>query len=70
MWLLVAVLLGMAASTANWPDLKVTRWDMFGYYLYLPATTVYHDLDGLGVCARAARPHGAYQPRQPRPVRY
>ena len=45
--LIVAVLLCMAAATANWPNLKITRWDAFGYYLYLPATTVYHDLGGL-----------------------
>jgi hypothetical protein len=44
---IIAIMLGMAAATANWPELKVTRWDMFGYYLYLPATTVYHDLRGL-----------------------
>lgn len=47
MSLIMAVLLGMAATTADWPNLKVTRWDMFGYYLYLPGTYVYHDLSGL-----------------------
>jgi hypothetical protein len=47
MALIMAVLLGMAAATANWPNLQVTRWDMFGYYLYLPATYVYHDLEEL-----------------------
>lgn len=44
--LLVLVLAGMAASTAD-ANLKVSRWDVFGYYLYLPATTVYHDLEEL-----------------------
>jgi hypothetical protein len=47
MALVMAVLLGMAATTADWPNLKVTRWDMFGYYLYLPGTYVYHDLGEL-----------------------
>lgn len=47
MALVMAVLLGMAATTADWPNLKVTRWDVFGYYLYLPSTYVYHDLQGL-----------------------
>lgn len=45
--LVMAVLLGMAAATSDWPKLQVTRWDMFGYYLYLPATYVYHDLEEL-----------------------
>ncbi|RMG59309.1 MAG: hypothetical protein D6722_22485 [Bacteroidetes bacterium] len=26
----------------------VLSWDVYGYYLYLPATFIYHDLDGLG----------------------
>jgi hypothetical protein len=43
----MAVLLGMAAATTNWPNTRVTQWDMFGYYLYLPATYVYHDLGEL-----------------------
>ena len=47
MGLIMGVLLCMAAATANWPNLQVSRWDMFGYYLYLPATTVYDDLAGL-----------------------
>jgi len=47
MSLILVVMLGMFTSSLNWPNLKVTRYDMFGYYLYLPATTVYHDLEGL-----------------------
>lgn len=27
---------------------KVTTWDALGYYLYLPATFIYHDIDQLG----------------------
>ena len=47
MGLLIVVLLSVAAATASWPNLQVSRWDVFGYYLYLPATTVYNDLEGL-----------------------
>ena len=47
-WVLVAVLSSVALSSVKWQELRVSRWDVFGYYLYLPATTVYHDLGGLG----------------------
>ncbi len=40
----MAILVSMTVATADWPNLKVSRWDVFGYYLYLPATTVYDDL--------------------------
>jgi len=29
------------------PPLKITEWDAFGYYAYLPAIFIYHDVSGL-----------------------
>ncbi|MDO7850774.1 hypothetical protein [Hymenobacter convexus] len=50
-WLAVAlvalVLLQQFASVENWREKRVTKYDVFGYYLYLPATFIYHDLAGL-----------------------
>jgi hypothetical protein len=34
-------------------DLVITRWDAFGYYLYLPATFLYHDYKKLDWAAAA-----------------
>src|SRR5690606_20434817 len=28
-------------------DLKITTWDAFGYYAYLPATFIFHDVEQL-----------------------
>jgi hypothetical protein len=28
----------------GWSPMKVTQWDALGYYQYLPATFIYHDI--------------------------
>lgn len=34
-------------TSDNQMPIKVTTWDALGYYLYLPATFIYHDIRGL-----------------------
>jgi hypothetical protein len=44
---LLIVLTGTRAYYAKWDTLTVTNtltWDAFGYYLYLPAAFIYHDI--------------------------
>jgi len=48
MGLVMAVLLRMFVAVDSWTNLRVTKYDVFGYYLYLPATFIYHDVSGLG----------------------
>jgi len=48
MGLVIAVLLRMFVAVDDWSKVRVTKYDVFGYYLYLPATFVYHDVAGLG----------------------
>ncbi len=45
--LVAVVLLRLFVSVDNWQEHRVTKYDVFGYYLYLPAKFIYHDLAGL-----------------------
>ena len=45
--LVAAVLLQMLVTVDSWKEQRVTKYDVFGYYLYLPATFIYHDLGRL-----------------------
>ncbi|MBO2008317.1 hypothetical protein [Hymenobacter negativus] len=45
--LVTVVLLRLFVSVDNWQEYRVTKYDVFGYYLYLPAKFIYHDLAGL-----------------------
>ena len=45
--LVAAVLLQMLVTVDSWKEQRVTKYDVFGYYLYLPATFIYHDLGSL-----------------------
>jgi hypothetical protein len=48
--LLAYVLLRVAFLYPRWElggSIAVLSWDVFGYYLYLPAQFIYHDLEGL-----------------------
>lgn len=50
-WLIIVVYaITRLCYTDRQADLpvKVTTWDALGYYLYLPATFIYHDVDKLG----------------------
>ena len=47
MGLVALVLLRLLVSVDSWKEHRVTKYDVFGYYLYLPATFIYHDLAGL-----------------------
>lgn len=45
--LVAVVLIQLLVSVDSWKDHRVTKYDVFGYYLYLPAAFIYHDLAGL-----------------------
>jgi hypothetical protein len=45
--LVAAILLQLLITVDSWKEHRVTKYDVFGYYLYLPATFIYHDLAGL-----------------------
>ncbi|HEX8506196.1 MAG TPA: hypothetical protein VF630_12575, partial [Hymenobacter sp.] len=45
--LVAAVLFQLLITVDSWREHRVTKYDVFGYYLYLPATFIYHDLAGL-----------------------
>lgn len=50
MWLIVAVLIFTRLQYAKWDTPTVTQtltWDAFGYYMYLPAQFIYHDIGPL-----------------------
>ena len=44
---LMALLLHLLGSVDSWKEHRATKYDGFGYYLYLPAAFIYHDLAGL-----------------------
>ena len=45
--LVALVPLRLLGSVDSWKEHRVTKYDVFGYYLYLPATFNCHDLAGL-----------------------
>lgn len=62
-WLLVAVVAALALfQDRRWKPLEVLDWDGGGYYAYLPAAFLYHDL---GRADSLERLHKAYHPGRP-----
>lgn len=46
LWLSAAILTHALFNRFDWHSNTDLHWDKSGYYLYLPATFIYHDLDG------------------------
>jgi hypothetical protein len=44
--------------TVGKPPLKVTEWDAFGYYVYLPSIFIYHDVKELNWLAEIDKKYG------------
>jgi len=43
-WISLLLILGIIFFRFVYPPVNILTWDVFGYYLYLPATFIYHDL--------------------------
>ena len=41
---LFAIIAITLAVRCSFPERQVLTWDVFGYYLYLPATVIHHDV--------------------------
>jgi len=44
MWISCLLIAGIVFFRFVYPPIYTLSWDVFGYYLYLPATFIYHDL--------------------------
>jgi hypothetical protein len=43
-WICFLLIAGIVFFRFVYPPINILSWDVFGYYLYLPATFIYHDL--------------------------
>lgn len=43
-WLSLLLIVSIVFFRFVYPPVNILSWDVFGYYLYLPATFIYHDL--------------------------
>ncbi len=43
-WVSLVLVLAIVFFRFMYPPVNILSWDVFGYYLYLPATFIYHDL--------------------------
>ncbi len=43
-WISLLLISGIVFFRFMYPPVNILSWDVFGYYLYLPATFIYHDL--------------------------
>ncbi len=43
-WLSLLLIAGIVFFRFEYPPVGILSWDVFGYYLYLPAAFIYHDL--------------------------
>jgi hypothetical protein len=43
-WISFLLIAGIVFFRFVYPPVNIIAWDVFGYYLYLPATFIYHDL--------------------------
>lgn len=43
-WVSLLLIIGIVVFRFLYPPVNILTWDVFGYYLYLPATFIYHDL--------------------------
>lgn len=43
-WITLAIILVLVSIRFTVPPINVLSWDVFGYYMYLPAAFIYHDL--------------------------
>jgi hypothetical protein len=43
-WISMLLISGIVFFRFVYPPVNILSWDVFGYYLYLPATFIYHDL--------------------------
>ncbi len=44
LWISLLLIAGIVYFRFVYPPVNILSWDVFGYYLYLPATFIYHDL--------------------------